>query len=152
MVSPRELLRFPDHMVMYCHMRTPDPVSGLGAREREIMTVVFRLGRATVADVLAQLEDPPSYSAVRTMLRYLESKQLLRHEQEGRSYVYLPTAKPDQARRSAMSNLVRNFFDGSKARAVAALLDVDETELTDADLARMKTLIARARKDRGQGR
>src|ERR1044072_2748194 len=117
---------------MYCHMSPPprDPLSELGRRERQIMNIVFRLGRATVADVLAQLEDPPSYSAVRTMLRYLEAKQYLRHEQEGRSYVYLPTARRDQTQRSAMSNLVRTFFDGSRARAVAALLDVDDADLT----------------------
>jgi predicted transcriptional regulator len=129
-----------------------DPLAELGRRERQIMNVVFRLGRATVADVLAQLDDPPSYSSVRTMLRYLESKEYLRHEQEGRSYVYLPTARRDHAQKSAMSNLVRTFFDGSRARAVAALLDVDESELTEADLTRMRNVIARARDARGRER
>src|SRR5262245_27745000 len=99
---------------MYCHMAPRDPLADLGRRERQIMNVVFRLARATVSDVLAQLDDPPSYSAVRTMLRYLEAKEYLRHEQEGRSYVYLPTARRDQAQRSALSNLVRTFFEGSR--------------------------------------
>ncbi len=114
------------------------------------MNVVIRLGHATVADVRAQLEDPPTYSSVRTMLRYLEAKEHLRHEQDGRSYVYYPTARRDLTRKSALSNLVRTFFDGSRARAVAALLDVDETELTDADLSRMRSVIARARATRGK--
>src|SRR5262245_48514179 len=136
---------------MYCHMATHrDPHAALGRRERQIMNAVVRLGRATVADVLVQLDDPPSYSAVRTMLRYLEAKEYLRHEQEGRSYVYLPTARRDQTKRSAMSNLVRTFFDGSRARAVAALLDVDEADLSDADLERMKTLIRRSRESRAR--
>ena len=109
------------------------------------MNVVFRLGRSTVTDVLDQLEDPPSYSSVRTMLRYLEAKGFLRHVQEGRNYVYLPTARRDQAQRSALGNVVRTFFDGSRAQAIAALLDVDETELTDDDLNRMKNMIEASR-------
>jgi len=107
-----------------------DPLAELGRRERQIMNVVFRLGRATVADVLAQLDDPPSHSSVRTMLRHLKSKEYLRHEQEGRSHVYLPTGRRDQTQKPALSNLVRTFFNGSRARAVAALLDVDESGLT----------------------
>src|SRR5882724_2337001 len=130
---------------------TRDPLADLGRREREIMNVVFRLGRATVADVLAQLEDPPTYSSVRTMLRYLEAKDFLRHEEEGRSYVYIPTTRRDHAQRSAVSNLVRTFFDGSKAQAVAALLGVDDTDLTEADLRRMKDLIAEQRAQRTRG-
>ena len=109
------------------------------------MTVVYRLGRATVGDVLANLEDPPSYSAVRTMLRYLESKGYLRHDAEGRSFVYVPVVRPAAAQRSALRELVRTFFGGSKARAVAALLDVPDTELRDEDLQRLRDAIALAR-------
>jgi len=116
----------------------------LGRRERQIMSVVFRLGRASVSEVLARLDDPPSYSSVRTMLRYLESKGYLRHEQEGRTYMYLPTIRPDAAQRSALGDIVRTFFGGSRARAVAALLDVDDADLDEKDLARLRGMIARA--------
>ncbi|MGH7711473.1 MAG: BlaI/MecI/CopY family transcriptional regulator [Gemmatimonadaceae bacterium] len=116
----------------------------LGRRERQIMNVVYRLGRATVGDVLAQLDDPPSYSAVRTMLRYLEGKGYLRHEAEGRSFVYITVLRASTAQRSALRELVRTFFGGSRARAVAALLEVPDTELSDEDLRRLRDAIAQA--------
>jgi predicted transcriptional regulator len=116
----------------------------LGRRERQIMNVVYRLGRATVGDVLANLEDPPSYSAVRTMLRYLESKGYLRHDAEGRSFVYIPVVRQATAQRSALRELVRTFFGGSKARAVAALLEIPDN-LSDQDLDRLRHAIAIAR-------
>lgn len=100
-----------------------DPGSGLGKRERQIMEIVYRRGRATASDVLAELPDPPSYSFVRAMLRYLEDKGHLRHEQEGPRYVYLPTAPTAAVRGSAMSHVVRTFFEGSVSLAVAALLE-----------------------------
>jgi predicted transcriptional regulator len=94
----------------------------LGARERQIMDVVYRLGRATVADVRAGLLSPPTYSAVRGMLRLLENKGLLRHQQQGVKYVYLPTVKPSKARASALQHLVRTYFGGSARAAAEALL------------------------------
>ena len=100
-----------------------DPASDLGKRERQIMEIVYRRGRATAADVLADLADPPSYSSVRAMLRYLEDKGHLRHEQDGPRYVYLPTAPADKVRGSALAHVVRTFFDGSASTAVAALLE-----------------------------
>ena len=100
-----------------------DPASDLGKRERQIMEIVYRRGRATASDVLADLADPPTYSTVRAMLRYLEDKGHLRHEQEGPRYVYLPTAPADEVRGSAMSHVVRTFFAGSVSQAVAALLE-----------------------------
>ncbi|HWT12068.1 MAG TPA: BlaI/MecI/CopY family transcriptional regulator [Allosphingosinicella sp.] len=100
-----------------------DPGSDLGKRERQIMEIVYRRGRATVSDVLGELPDPPSYSSVRAMLRYLEEKGQLRHEEEGPRYVYLPTAPADEVRGSALSHVVRTFFDGSVSTAVAALLE-----------------------------
>jgi predicted transcriptional regulator len=117
----------------------------LGRRERQIMDVVYRLGRATAAEVLAGLPDPPSYSAVRGMLRLLESKGYLRHEQDGARYVYLPTTERDEARRSALTHLLRTFFDGSRENAVAALLDLDDQPLDPAEYTRLKSLLEQAR-------
>jgi predicted transcriptional regulator len=99
------------------------PAADLGKRERQIMEVVYRRGRATAAEVLADLPDPPSYSSVRAMLRYLEDKGHLRHEQDGPRYAYLPTAPADEVRGSALAHVVRTFFDGSVSTAVAALLE-----------------------------
>src|SRR5687768_12245385 len=111
-----------------------DPLS---RRERQIMDVVYRLGRATAAEVLEALPDPPSYSAVRALLRVLEEKGHLRHEQDGPRYVFLPTVPRDKARRSALRRLVQTFFEGSTAQAVAALLGEPGARLTDEDLDRL---------------
>jgi predicted transcriptional regulator len=119
----------------------------LGRRERQIMEIIYRLGRATVADVIDELPDPPTNSAVRGMLRYLESKGYLQHEQDGQRYVYFPTVGREQAQRSAVRHLVRTFFGGSKARAVAALLDIPAKDVTDGDLDRLADMIRRARKE-----
>jgi predicted transcriptional regulator len=100
-----------------------NPGSDLGKRERQIMEIVYRRGRATAAEVLADLADPPSYSSVRAMLRYLEDKGQLRHEQDGPRYVFLPTAPADAVRGSALRHVVKTFFDGSVSTAVAALLE-----------------------------
>jgi BlaI family transcriptional regulator, penicillinase repressor len=102
-----------------------EPNSELGRRERQIMDVVYRRGRATAAEVLADLPDPPSYSSVRAMLRYLEDKGRLRHERDGPRYAYLPTAPRDEVRSSALQHVVRTFFEGSVASAVAALLGAE---------------------------
>jgi predicted transcriptional regulator len=117
----------------------------LGKRERQIMDVVYRLGRATVADVRAELADPPTYSAVRGMLRFLEEKGLLRHEQDGLRYVYIPTVTPAKARKSALRHLVRTFFGGSAQEAVAALLE--DTRLSRDELDRLERLVEKARKE-----
>ena len=111
----------------------------LGRRERQIMDVVYRLGRATVSDVRSELPDPPTYSAVRGMLRFLENKGLLRHEQDGVRYVYIPTITPAKARRSALRHLVRTFFGGSAQQAVAALLE--DTRLSAEELERLEHLV-----------
>jgi predicted transcriptional regulator len=100
-----------------------DPASTLGKRERQIMEIVYRHGRATASQVHEELEDPPTYSTVRGMLRYLEEKGHLRHEQEGPRYVYTATVPKRQVRASALSHVVRTFFDGSVTTAVAALLE-----------------------------
>jgi predicted transcriptional regulator len=125
----------------------PDPLTTqLSRRERQIMDVVYRLGQATAAEVLAELPEPPSYSAVRAMLRLLEEKGHVRHEQDGPRYVYLPTVNRDKARKSAMRHLVRTFFDGSTEDAVAALLQND-AGISDEELARLSKLIDGAKKE-----
>jgi predicted transcriptional regulator len=124
--------------------RAHDPLS---RRERQIMDVVYRLGRATVAEVQEALPDPPSYSTVRALLRVLEEKRHLRHEQDGPRYVFLPTVPRDKARRSALRQLVQTFFEGSTAQAVAALLGAPDAKLTDEDLDRLSRLINQAREE-----
>jgi predicted transcriptional regulator len=120
--------------------------SQLSRRERQIMDVIYRRGKVTAADVLSDLPDPPSYSAVRAMLRLLEEKGHVRHEQDGPRYVYTPIVNRDKARRSAMRHLVRTFFDGSTEDAVAALLQSDNG-MTDDELKRLSTLIDSAKKE-----
>ena len=125
--------------------------SQLSRREREIMDVIYRSpgGRATAAEVLDQLADPPSYSAVRALLRVLEEKGHLRHEEDGPRYVFLPTVPRERARQSALRQVLHTFFDGSTEQAVADLLDLSSTRsrLSDAELARLSRLIADARKE-----
>ena len=129
-------------------MRTGKIVEkGLSRRERQIMEVIYRRGQATAAEVPEGLPDPPSYSAVRAMLRVLEEKGHLRHDQQGPRYVFLPTVPREQARQSALKQLVQTFFDGSTEQAVAALLDEADRTLSDAALDRLARLIDQARKE-----
>jgi BlaI family penicillinase repressor len=119
----------------------------LSRRERQIMDLLFQRGRATAAEVQRGLPDPPSYSAVRAMLRILEEKGHVRHEQEGPRYVYVARVDRDKARHSALRHLVQTFFDGSAEQAVAALIDDGAGRLADEELARMGRMIAKARKE-----
>ncbi len=119
----------------------------LGRRERQIMDVIFELGEASVSDVLVKLPDPPSYSSVRTMIRYLEGKGHLRHRQEGTKYIYRPREPKESASRSTLSHVIKTFFGGSAPDAVAAILDVSSSELSDEDLDRIQRLIREARKE-----
>jgi predicted transcriptional regulator len=123
-----------------------DVATGMSRRERQIMDAIYRRGRATAAEVLADLPDPPSYSAVRAMLRLLEEKGHLRHEQDGPRYVFLPVVHRDRAQRSALTHVVRTFFNGSATDAVAALLD-EGGKLSQADLDRLAEMIDRAREE-----
>src|SRR2546428_464800 len=113
----------------------------LGRRERQIMDAIFHLESASVAEVLAHLPDPPSYSAVRTMIGLLESKGLLTHRREGTKYVYVPTQSRKSASRSAVRHLMKTFFGDCATDAVAAILDLSCDKLTDEDLARLSELI-----------
>ena len=109
------------------------------------MDVIYAQGQATAAEVVAALPDPPSYSAVRALLRILEQKGHLRHQEDGPRYVFLPTVSRDRARKSALRNLVRTFFDGSAAQAAAAL--IDQADLSDDDAVRLAAIIEKARKE-----
>jgi predicted transcriptional regulator len=125
-------------------MPKPSP-HDLSRRERQIMDVIYQRGQATAAEVAEAIPDPPSYSAVRALLRILEEKGFLRHEQQGLRYVFLPTVKRASARRSALKGLVRTFFDGSVEQTVAALLD--QQKLSAEELDRLARLIDQARKE-----
>jgi BlaI family transcriptional regulator, penicillinase repressor len=118
----------------------------LTRRERQIMDILFRRGRATAAEVMAELPGDPSYSTVRTQLRVLEEKGHVRHEEEGLRYVYMPAVRVHAARKSALKHLVDTFFDGSAEKAVAALLGGEASKVSAEELDRIADLIAKARK------
>jgi len=122
-----------------------EPHEGLTRRERQIMDVLFRTGKGTVAEVMEQIPDPPSYSAVRATLRVLEDKGRVRHQQDGPRYVYVPAVATETARHAALQHIVNTFFDGSADRAMAALLQMGDAKITDGDLARLTALVKRAR-------
>jgi predicted transcriptional regulator len=111
------------------------------------MDILFRRGRATAADVMAELPSDPSYSTVRTQLRVLEQKGHVRHEQEGLRFIYTPVVTRQTARKSALRHVIETFFDGSPEKAVAALLGGEATKLSDDELDRIASLISKARKD-----
>lgn len=116
-------------------------------RERQIMDILYREGSATPRQVLENLPDPPSYSAVRAILRILEKKGRVRHAMEGKSYVYHPTLSRTRAARPALENVLQTFFDGSTEKAVAALLDISRPELSEDELDRLSRLIEQAREE-----
>lgn len=120
---------------------------GLSRRERQIMDVLHRRGEGAVAEVMEDLPDPPSYSAVRATLRILEEKGHVVHREEGPRYVYAPAVPREEARRAALRHVVRTFFGGSAEQAAVALLGMSEVELTDADLERLAEEIEQARKE-----
>jgi predicted transcriptional regulator len=122
------------------------PHLDLSRRERQIIDILYAQGRATAAEVQAALPDPPSYSAVRAMLRILEDKGHVRHEQDGPRYVYVPTVARDSAKRTALRHVLQTFFDGSAAQAISALLDESDTRLSDRDLDRLAKRIDEARR------
>ncbi|HEY7497352.1 MAG TPA: BlaI/MecI/CopY family transcriptional regulator [Vicinamibacterales bacterium] len=122
------------------------PHNELSRRERQIIDILYTQGRATAAEVQTALPDPPSYSAVRAMLRILEEKGHVRHEQDGPRYIYLPTLARDNAKRSALRHMLRTFFDGSAEQAISALLDESSTRMSDAELDRLARMIDHARR------
>jgi predicted transcriptional regulator len=126
----------------------PKPLHAvLTRRERQIMDILFRRGRATAAEVMEELPGDPSYSTVRTQLRVLEEKGHARHEEEGLRYVYMPAVARTAARKSALRHLVDTFFDGSTENVVAALLGGEGARLSEEELQRIADLVAKARKE-----
>lgn len=119
----------------------------LTRRERHIMDILFRLGRATADDVMRGLTGEPSYSTVRTQLRVLEQKGYVRHEEDGRRFVYMPAVRRQAARKSALRNVVDTFFDGSVEKVVAALLGGEAARVSDGELDRILELVEKARKE-----
>ena len=126
-------------------MRQERPTEALTRRERQVMDILFRRGEATVAEVMADLPDPPTYSAVRSILRILEEKELITHEEDGPRYVYLPAVNTERAREDALRHVIRTFFDGSTEQAVTALLRISDAEVSDAEIARLRERIRNAR-------
>lgn len=122
----------------------------LGRRERQIMDVIFQLEEASVSEVLERMPDPPSYSSVRTMIRILERKGFLKHRRDGNRYLYRPKESKDTASRSALKHLISTFFKGSASDAVAAILDDNAEQLSEAELNRLEKLIEEARKEEGK--
>ena len=120
---------------------------GLGRRERQILDIVFRLGEASVSDVLAEMHDPPAYDSVRTMIRLLEKKGFVRHRRDGNRYVYSPTQSHKTASQSALQHLMKTFFQSSVADTLAAAIDLESDNLSDEELTRLESLIAQARKE-----
>ena len=124
------------------------PHSALTRREREIMDVLYRLGRATANEVMEQLSGEPNYSTVRTQLRVLETKGHVRHEEHGLRYIYIPTAPRHSVRQSALKHLIETFFEGSAEKMLSTLLGSEGSKLSDEDLDRLAQLIKKARKER----
>lgn len=118
----------------------------LSRRERQIMDVLYRLGEAAAADIVAALSDRPSYNSIRVTLGILERKGYVTHRQDGQRYVYSPTIPAERAGRSAVRHLLRTFFDGSPSRAILALLDGESRRLSPAELDEIAATIERARK------
>lgn len=121
-------------------------MEALSRRERQIMDIVYRRGEATAQDILDEIADPPSYSAIRALLRVLVEKQHLQHRMDGPRYVYAPTLSRQKARAGALAQVVNTFFDGSALQAASALLGSPQAKLSDAELDELSALIRAARR------
>jgi predicted transcriptional regulator len=130
-------------MLKIQHM--PKLGDGLSRREQQVMDILFRRGQATVAEVMDDLPAPPTYSAVRSILRILAEKGLITHREDGPRYVYLPAVSPQNARDEALRHVVRTFFAGSAEQAVTALLRMQDTKLDEAELKRLRATVRKAR-------
>jgi BlaI family penicillinase repressor len=143
------MLKFPldsaSPMLNFQHMTKPKLTDALSRRERQVMNILFQRGEATVSEVMADLPDPPTYSAVRSILRILAEKKLITHREDGPRYVYLPAVSPERAADEALNQVVRTFFDGSAEAAVTALLRLSDADLDEADIRKLREKIKTAR-------
>ena len=121
------------------------PTEDLSRRERQVMDILHRRGESTVAEIMQALSDPPTYSAVRSILRILGEKKLIAHKEDGPRYVYFPAKPTDKARDDMLAHVVRTYFAGSPEQAVTALLRLSDADVDDAELARLRDKIRRAR-------
>lgn len=128
-------------------MPQDDELRGLSRRERQIMDLLFQRGKASVGEVMDGIPDPPGYSAVRATLRTLEQKGRVTHEEDGRAYIYRPTIRRDAARKSALTHVLKTFFDNSAEQAVAALLELKGPRISEAELDRVSRLVENAKKE-----
>ena len=126
-------------------MTKPKLTDALSRRERQVMNILFQRGEATVSEVMNDLPDPPTYSAVRSILRILAEKKLITHREDGPRYVYLPAVNADSAADEALNHVVKTFFDGSADAAVTALLRMSDVELGEDEIGRLREKIRKAR-------
>jgi len=126
-------------------IKTKDQMPALTRRERQVMDILYRRTGATVAEIMADLPDPPTYSAVRSILRILGEKELIRHKEDGPRYVYYPAESTERARDDALSHVVRTYFAGSPEQAVTALLRLSDVDINDREVERLRNTITRAR-------
>ena len=124
---------------------SPDNPTALSRRERQVMDILYRRGEATVAEVMTDLPDPPTYSAVRSILRILMEKEMITHREDGPRYVYLPAVNTDRARDDALKHVIRTFFDGSAEQAVAAVLRMSDADLSAIEVEQLREKIKKAR-------
>src|SRR5271155_1066947 len=124
---------------------TINPESDLSRRERQVMDILHRRGEATVAEIMADLPDPPTYSAVRSVLRILGERDLIRHREDGPRYVYYPAQRTEMAREDVLAHVVRTYFAGSPEQAVTALLRMSDVGMSDDEVERLRATIRRAR-------
>lgn len=127
--------------------KTPKSQDGHSRREREIMAALYKLGRATAAQILEEIPDPPSYTAIRTLLTILEKKGHVRHDSDGTRYVYEPKVARGEMGRRAIGNLLKTFYDNSVSDAVAAMLSQEDAAISREELDRLAKLIAKAREE-----
>jgi predicted transcriptional regulator len=129
-------------------MSKPKPTDDLTRRERQVMDILHRRGESTVAEIMADLPDPPTYSAVRSILRILGEKQLIGYREDGPRYVYFPAEPTERAREDVLKHVVHTYFAGSAEQAVTALLRLSDADLTDAEIARLRARISNHRDGR----
>lgn len=126
-------------------MTKKSPTDDLSRRERQVMEILHRRGESTVAEIMEELPDPPTYSAVRSILRILSEKQLIQYKEDGPRYVYFPAAPTEEARDEVLEHVVRTYFGGSAEQAVTALLRISDADIGESEVQRLRDKIRRAR-------